>query len=285
MLDLEQASPAIDPASGGASDVPLAYYDRASSSWKTSQGCLFAGSGRFSGPWPGSGSMRSGQLYAHPTFRPRIAAPASSLWHAPTSFAAQDHDLHLTEGMARRFQTHRGNISEQVAAELWPTATAQDAAASGSAGYSTASGRHPGTTLTDAVRQWPTPNRRDGERWGMPSPTVAQARIDHPERSINLEDAVSVWVTPQAGDSEVVTPNGSPFVMLAKQVSGLPAPASPSTPGNPRAPSRVLNARWVLTLMGFPATWLDGVVKPCARRATPSCPRSPRSSPGVSVSC
>ena len=36
-------------------------------------------------------------------------------------------------------------------AVLWPTPTAQDEKASGAAGYSTASGRHPGTTLTDAT--------------------------------------------------------------------------------------------------------------------------------------
>ena len=36
-------------------------------------------------------------------------------------------------------------------ARLWPTATRQDAAQSGAAGYSTESSRHPGTTLTDAA--------------------------------------------------------------------------------------------------------------------------------------
>lgn len=34
---------------------------------------------------------------------------------------------------------------------LWPTPTGSDSKASGAAGYSTASGRHSGTTLTDAV--------------------------------------------------------------------------------------------------------------------------------------
>ena len=38
-----------------------------------------------------------------------------------------------------------------TAVKLWPTATAGDAGMSGSAGYSTASGRHAGTTLTDAA--------------------------------------------------------------------------------------------------------------------------------------
>ena len=38
---------------------------------------------------------------------------------------------------------------------LWPTSTAMDSRASGAAGYSTESGRHPGTTLTDAANPDP----------------------------------------------------------------------------------------------------------------------------------
>lgn len=38
-----------------------------------------------------------------------------------------------------------------VSMTMWPTATATDAKASGAAGYSTESGRHSGTTLTDAT--------------------------------------------------------------------------------------------------------------------------------------
>jgi hypothetical protein len=44
----------------------------------------------------------------------------------------------------------------------WPTPTSKDHAQSGAAGYSTASGRHSGTTLTDATaRDWPTATQRD----------------------------------------------------------------------------------------------------------------------------
>jgi hypothetical protein len=39
----------------------------------------------------------------------------------------------------------------ESAVELLPTPTARDSSQSGAAGYSTASGRHSGTTLTDAV--------------------------------------------------------------------------------------------------------------------------------------
>lgn len=47
----------------------------------------------------------------------------------------------------------RGNLTLTGAMRLWPTATRQDSAASGSKGYSTGSGRSAGTTLTDAMRE------------------------------------------------------------------------------------------------------------------------------------
>lgn len=52
-------------------------------------------------------------------------------------------------GAAGRVGPKRHSLESHPA--LWPTATATDAKASGAAGYSTASGRHSGTTLTDAT--------------------------------------------------------------------------------------------------------------------------------------
>lgn len=46
---------------------------------------------------------------------------------------------------------HERNSLPLNALVQWPTPTAQDSAQSGAAGYSTASGRHSGTTLTDAT--------------------------------------------------------------------------------------------------------------------------------------
>lgn len=61
-----------------------------------------------------------------------------------------------------------------IACSSWPTTTTRDEASSGSANYSTDSGRHSGTTLTDAVRGWPTPNVPNGGR-----------STDHAEREGN----------------------------------------------------------------------------------------------------
>lgn len=60
-------------------------------------------------------------------------------------------------------------------AKQWPTATTTDCKASGAAGYSTASGRHSGTTLVDAaVRQptWATSTTRDWKARANPSAEV-----------------------------------------------------------------------------------------------------------------
>lgn len=115
-------------ASGGNTPASFAIWDPQLSWWKT---CPAFGPGvstLFSGRLPRSGTMRNGILSVLPTLAPITAANASS--------------------------SSRG---------LWPTPTSGDAKASGAAGYPTVSGRHSGTTLTDAtVRGWLTPRAHDG---------------------------------------------------------------------------------------------------------------------------
>ena len=70
----------------------------------------------------------------------------------------------------------------------WPTATAMDSIGSGAAGYSTESGRHPGTTLTDAANGlWASPQARD---WKDSGPTQGN------RKSPNL--GTQAWVSPGA---------------------------------------------------------------------------------------
>ena len=57
-------------------------------------------------------------------------------------------------------------VRERVAVR-WPTPTSQDAAGSGSAGYSTASGRSEGVTLTDATVR--------ASRLGLPTVTAGES--------------------------------------------------------------------------------------------------------------
>jgi len=122
------------------------------------------------------------------------------------------------EGNPRKNGPTENELGRAVTRE-WPTATAKDKAASSATNYSTESGRHPGTTLTDAANGlWASPQARD---WKDGGPTQGN------RKSRNLG---------------------------TQAYAGPPAPESPSTSGKSRDS---LNSRWVGQLMGFPSDWLD----------------------------
>jgi hypothetical protein len=85
----------------------------------------------------------------------RNAAKKRGMW--PTIRASDGE----RGGRGDLIQAVRGNPNSHYT--LYPTPTAGDSRSSGSAGYSTESGRHSGTTLTDAVVRFPTPNATDGK--------------------------------------------------------------------------------------------------------------------------
>jgi hypothetical protein len=153
------------PASGESTHGWLAFYDPASSSWRTSQLCLGGVLESFSETFPRSGTMQSGRLFARPTWVRRTDESASSSWPTPDASVANDGEsLESLESRREREKAkgQNGNgfgLPLAAAARMWPTATATatDAKASGAAGYSTASGRHSGVTLTDAAVRWPSP--------------------------------------------------------------------------------------------------------------------------------
>jgi hypothetical protein len=91
----------------------------------------------------------------------------TSLWPTPTA----SDDIRGSTGWyydGKRGKQLQNEVRKAEEAKLWPTPTNMDSRASGAAGYSTESGRHTGTTLTDAARQtvgagriWSTPQARD----------------------------------------------------------------------------------------------------------------------------
>lgn len=65
----------------------LAKFDLDTSSWKTSQLFLEEGWEPFSGPWPRSGTMRSGTAYQRPTLVPDNFGTEFGLWPTPNATA------------------------------------------------------------------------------------------------------------------------------------------------------------------------------------------------------
>src|SRR6266550_3486547 len=95
----------------------LANYDRATSSWRTSQRCLTGEWEEFLGTWPRSGMMRNGNAYALPTSVHRIEEKESSLWPTPQ----KSDDAYLLSLMACE---RRLTIGKQIMARhVWTLGT------------------------------------------------------------------------------------------------------------------------------------------------------------------
>lgn len=226
------------PAFGANTLESFASFDPASLSWRTSQRSLLGGWETFSETWPRLGMMQSGIAFAPVTLGPRIEGSGCS---------------------------------------LWPTATAGDHKASGAAGYSTASGRHAGVTLTDAAVRalWPTPSAANPnaqeilETWQARREELKAKGTNGNGCGTPLGVAVRLWPPPQSFDANEC--HRSPEALArAKEVGGC---------SNLReAVLGSLNPSWVSQLMGFPDGWLDGLPAP-AKPSTHGKPRAPSAKP------
>lgn len=100
--------------SGPRSCESLARWDRASSSWRTSQATFGWDSTEFSETLPTSGSMRSGALYGRPTLERLTDESGSSCWPTATT---QDNAQ-----VAGQYATNGTTLAG--AAKQWPTPAA-----------------------------------------------------------------------------------------------------------------------------------------------------------------
>lgn len=197
----------ITDGSGPTSPASSRSADPRSCSVKMSQGTLPGLSAPSSPTLPASGSMRSGVVRA----RKRLGRPIGV-----TGFSGQ-----------------------------LPTPTASDHAGSGSAGYSTASGRHAGTTLWDAVvrgyRTLPTPTA-DGGRGYNRTPGSSNRR---PGLGAMARDGLLPTPTASACDR-----NGQ---HRGHNAQGGPQLGEAVGAGH----GRRLNPRFLEWMMGLPPGWLQ----------------------------
>jgi hypothetical protein len=219
--------------------------------------------------------MRNGTAYRLPPLVPLTDATGSGLW--PTPVANDDNkspEAHMAmkarmKGGPRNTITSLNVMVKATERQLWPTPTAGDARASGSRNTAS-SNAHPGTSLTDAVREdggtgrmWPTPkssdfrpghasraddprrrNLNDQVMWPTPRAHDARAdfaKLDRSSTGISLETAALLWPTPNARDwrsGQGRSPNGH-SEQLPERVGGQ------------------LNPQFVEWLMAFPIGWTD----------------------------
>ena len=203
--------------------------------------------------WKAKATPSGRRLWAHTASAHRTSDSGSTGW--PTSRSADgEKNVRTLEGSLRENERKGGPQDLNSAAQLvgWPTPTRQDAIGSGARGYSTESGRHTGTTLTDAafLAGHYVPEARSSTGWTTPS-----AR--------DWKDSEGMAKTRPDGRSRVDQLGRQAFLTSAPTGSG--------------GPYR-LNPRFSLWLMGVPQTWVDAAPPSSKRRATRSSRNSRRRS-------
>jgi hypothetical protein len=169
----------------------FAWFDRASSCWKTSQRCLDGEWATYSESFPRAGTMRSGIAFRRPPSAPitvGIGSSSSELWPTPTT---SECGLRID-----RIVDASGNPPRHPNQRLYDKVT----------------GRLVSDTLGQAVRMWPTPKA------GRPDQD-SQFAGDNP----TLARAVRLWPTPTKEDSRggvSTTPGGARSSGLNATVGG-----------------------------------------------------------------
>lgn len=256
-------APLTIAGSGHPSPTPFAFWDQPSSSWRMCQGCLLPGLDTFSGTWPRSGMMQSGQCSAMAPVVLHTAETGSGSWPTPDASVSTGYNQTDSPGAAIRPALGR-------AVQQWPTPQA----------LSFRDSHQPGQVKLDlAARNWHTPkasadksgnprknDRQDlqaqSRRWGTPTAGSSGDRTS--SNRTMLGDQVQTWPTPMAADAgrQGETHVGGNLTLLgAARSTGLPGSttpdgptASPSSGPSSRPP---LNPRFAAWLMGFPDGWIS----------------------------
>ena len=160
------ASPARTRDSGASTPDSFASYDPATSSWRTSQRCLFEGWDECSETWPRAGMTRSGTAYPLRPLAPLTAVTDSGLWPTPTRVDGE-HPGRVKHKPHQQFAL-------SMAVQRWPTPRAADWKGAVSPTDCTARRVASGeANLCEAVqksmRMWPTPTVQDASNNGGPS--------------------------------------------------------------------------------------------------------------------
>lgn len=158
-------SKAPGPDSGPNMRASFASYDRATSSWRTSQRSLLGGWVEYSGTWPRAGTMRRGTVYRQKPSAPITGGIASSL--SPGQLPTPTASRYGTGQNGKRGDgtTYKGtgtpSLETMATHGLWPAKPVENSGAS-DAEVTTRSADAPAepmptSSTASPSRMWPTP--------------------------------------------------------------------------------------------------------------------------------
>ena len=226
VLQENDAEPTTLDTCGLGCETPLARYDHASQSWKTSEDISLWEEPSLLATLPKSGMTRNGVLYQQPDWVRPIDATESLSWPTPTAVTRP------MEGNVRMYRAKikAGEMTEAEAEEILGKSVWE------------AQGKLPAL--------WPTPV---ASIWKAESvENAAKALANGRRYKSRLIEAVALWPTPRAAMGE--TRNHTVYVRESGKPQNLEnriAQQEPSAIGGK------LNPTWVEWLMGFPLGWTD----------------------------
>lgn len=287
------ASPGALPVSASASRMSggssrrsassFAKWTPNGSSWRTFQlSLLEEGLPLFSGPWPTSGLMRSGECFPASNWEPVISESESLSWATPVAGnckgeASNNRDLCRD---AKRWPTPKACNSDKggrprpndrgdlcASAKMWDTPTACEDEGIGF--------RTRGTPkLKGQTKQWPTPTAQtygsnqspspgasvrpslDGMAKTWPTATASEGGGHYGNGAMKLDGAARSWPTATARDYRSGKSNINHNSRPLSEVVCRSGPQDPELTGETsRGNSGRLNSRFVQWLMGFPPGW------------------------------
>lgn len=224
----------IRAGSGLKYSVPLMWFDRDTSCWRTYQACLFEGWESYRRAWPRSAMQVNGRVYLRRRLVRTTNEIASGLFATPTAADAKG--------------SHGGNQNRSLRTDIaeWKR-----------------TGRDPKGIEKQKRAKWPTPCATDA--LNMPArrkAKVAQGEKDAPDvptpsHALALSAAVRIWPTPTARDvkdrgsvAQVARHADTHQVTLGRAVSKEVLQEDSAAIGR-------LNPLWVAWLMGYPARYLN----------------------------
>lgn len=224
----------------------LARFDRATSSWKTSQLCLGGEWAEFSETWPRAGMTRNGRAFELLTLALRTGEKESGLWPTPN---LPNGGRCLPDGTTRTGMTPDGKkrqVDLANAVKRWPTPRANEARA-GDYQYDRGNHGKPRLTLNGAVKMWPTPTQADSDERTLRMKSTDPLFRESGMHAMTLDRAVHLWPTPTA-----ITDTGG--AALCKW-GGQGAREKLRSMVTPEELNGSLNPTWVEWLMGYPLGW------------------------------